>query len=235
VTNPAPNGTPAGQGKLLSRNLPWPTSLFARHRDNLSRVDKAVDRTLDQSPMRLTALEHMVIMLEDRRFLKHCGIDLHSIIREISRAFTFRRFGGASTIEMQFVRTVTGLRQRTIWRKLYEAVLAIVVRSRYGKLVILRSYIACAFFGSGLIGADAAATRLFGKHATQLTLDEAAFIAAMLARPRPLGGPANWQTKVQRRAAYGLQLHHSSAQRNSAPLIGPGRMPVRAKAKSTVT
>jgi membrane peptidoglycan carboxypeptidase len=135
---------------------------------------------------------------------------------------------------MQFVRTVTGFRQHTIRRKLYEAVLAIIVRSRYGKLAILRSYTACAFFGSGLVGADAAARKLFGKDATRLMLNEAAVIAAMLARPRPLHGPANWEAKVRRRAAYGLELHRLSQQDNSVPLFDPERVPERAKAKSRV-
>lgn len=236
VTNQALGGRSTGCSPVFGHIVFWPISLFARHRENLSRIDAAIHRSRDQSSMTtLTALEHMVMMLEDRRFLKHAGVDVRSVIREISRALTFRRFGGASTIEMQFVRTVTGFRQHTIRRKLYEAVLAIIVRSRYGKLAVLRSYIACAFFGSGLIGADVAARKLFGKDAAQLTLSEAAFVAAMLARPRPLHGPASWEAKVRRRAAYGLELDRSNQQGNSVPFIDPERVPEPAKAKGSVT
>lgn len=236
VTNEASGGRSTRYGSVFGRIVLRPTGLFARHRENLSRIDAIIHSLHDPSSMTaLTALEHMVIMLEDRRFLKHAGVDLRSVIREISRVLTFRRFGGASTIEMQFVRTVTGFRQHTFRRKLYEAGLAIIIRSRYGKLAILRSYMACAFFGSGLIGADAAARKLFGKDAAQLTLSEAAFVAAMLARPRPLHGPASWEAKVRLRAAYGLELDRSNQQGNNVPLIDPARAPEPAKAKSPVT
>jgi membrane peptidoglycan carboxypeptidase len=76
---------------------------------------------------------------------------------------------------------------------------------------------ACAFFGSGLVGADAAARKVFGKAANRLTLDQAALIAAMLARPRPLDGSAGWEARVRRRAAYGLQVYGSSRRRLTVP------------------
>ena len=69
----------------------------------------------------------MTIVLEDRRFFKHYGVDLHSVLREVSKALTLRRHGGFSTIDMQFVRTITGFRQHTIRRKVYEIVLALAL------------------------------------------------------------------------------------------------------------
>jgi membrane peptidoglycan carboxypeptidase len=193
-----------------------PVNWRARHRDNLSRIHQLVD-TAPAEPSALTPLERLVIVLEDRRYFRHPGVDVISVIREISRALTFQKFGGASTIEMQFVRTVTGFRRHTMSRKLYEALLAVIVQCRYRKLAILRSYMACAFFGSGLIGADAAARKLFGKDASRLALDEAAVVAAMLAPPRPLAGPPGWEAKVRRRAAYGLRVYES----RKPPLTAP--------------
>ncbi|MBF1298976.1 MAG: transglycosylase domain-containing protein, partial [Neisseria sp.] len=53
-------------------------------------------------------LHYLVMALEDRRFLKHCGVDFRSILRECIKFFLRKKFGGASTIDMQMVRTITG-------------------------------------------------------------------------------------------------------------------------------
>lgn len=182
---------------------PWATV-----RDDLTRIHQYI-RSGEKPSSSLTELEVMIVVLEDRRYFTHSGIDIRSIIREAVRALTFQKHGGASTIEMQFVRTVTGYRHLTIRRKLYEMLLAILVQSRYSKLEILRSYMACAFFGSHVIGARAAAKTVFGKEVDHLLAEEAAFVAAMLARPRPSSRPPAWQSKVQRRAEYGLQVRAS--------------------------
>lgn len=180
----------------------WP----GRLRNDLARIRSFEDAQAEDRTQ-LSALEIMTIVLEDRRFFHHFGVDLVSVLREVSRAMSFRKHGGASTIDMQFVRTATGFRQHTIGRKLYEAVLAFALQFHCGKRAILRSFLACAFFGSGLIGADAAAHKVFGKNADGLDLEEASFIAAMLAAPRPLHATPQWEAKVRRRAAYALSIY----------------------------
>jgi len=155
----------------------------------------------------------MVIALEDRRYFRHAGVDLASVVRELVKAISFRRHGGASTIDMQFVRTATGYKKRTFGRKAYEVLLALLIQYRYSKIVILRSYLNCAFFGSRLIGADRAARSVFGVRADDLNVEQAAFIAAMLVYPRPLAPPANWQLRVRKRADYGMAIHIAHKQR----------------------
>jgi membrane peptidoglycan carboxypeptidase len=155
----------------------------------------------------LTDLESFVLILEDRRFFEHRGIDVKSVIREVVRAVTLRRFGGASTIDMQFVRTATNYRKRTLRRKLYEMLLAWIIQYRYNKYEILRSYVACAFFGSHLFGADAVAQKLFKNWAFELTLDQSAQVAAMLVYPCPLRPTPKWWSKVRRRADYAKRLY----------------------------
>jgi hypothetical protein len=174
-------------------------------RDDLLRIHRCV-LSGDEPGSRLTEFELMVVALEDRRYFTHFGVDLISVARELFRVLTLQKHGGASTIEMQFVRTVTGYRQHTIRRKLYEVILALLARRRYSKLAILRSYLACAYFGTRLIGASAAARKVFGKEADQLSAREAAFVAAMLARPRPASAPPAWESRVRRRAEYGLLI-----------------------------
>jgi penicillin-binding protein 1A len=102
-------------------------------------------------------------------------------------------------------------------RKIYEGFLALVIQSRHKKLEILQSYLACAFFGSGLIGANAAAQRVFNKDADQLSIKEASFISAMLAYPRPLDGLPRWEQRARRRAAYAVAVFD----RRKGRLTGP--------------
>jgi membrane peptidoglycan carboxypeptidase len=184
-----------------------------RLRNDLSQVLRGTTAPAGDQPVALRALELMTIVLEDRRFFKHFGVDLRSVLREVSKALTLRRHGGFSTIDMQFVRTITGFRQHTIRRKVYEIVLALTLQAHCDKRTILRSYLACAYFGSGLIGAEAAARKVFGKDVDQLDLQEAAFIGAMLACPRPRNGSPKWQARVQRRAAYGLRVYFANGKR----------------------
>lgn len=157
-------------------------------------------------PLELTAVEKAVIILEDRRYFLHSGIDWKSGVREIWRKCTFRRHGGASTIDMQFVRTCTGYKEVTFRRKLYEMYLAWALNHRASKLNILRSYLNLAYFGSGVSGVENAAQVLFNRGADELNEQEAFKIASMLVYPRPLIPPPEWEIKINRRASYGSRL-----------------------------
>ena len=210
-------------GRRRALELPnWarPATWFVRLRSDLSRIDQNV-RAMPQTPAAaLTALELMTIALEDRRFFHHPGVDARSVLRETLRVLTGRKHGGASTIDMQFVRTVTGFRAPTVKRKVYEAFLALVIQFRHKKLEILRSYLACAYFGSGLIGANAAAQRIFKKNADRLGIEGASLISAMLAYPRPLDGLPRWEQRARRRAAYAVAVFA----RRKHLLAGPHEM-----------
>lgn len=187
-------------------------SLIKLHTD-LFKIEQYVDAYMAYYPSEITNLEKLVLILEDRRFFDHRGIDLKSTLREVIRAVTFRRHGGASTIDMQFVRTVTGYKTKTIRRKLYEMLLATIIQFRYSKVVILRSYLSCAFFGSHITGTNSAATKIYQKNDTELSVDEASFIAAMLVYPRPVLPTELWQSRVQRRADYGKRIYIASKDR----------------------
>lgn len=154
----------------------------------------------------LTPFEELVIVLEDRRFLLHRGLDWKSIVREALKAMTLRQHGGASTIEMQYIRTVTGRYERTLARKLQEMVLSILLGYHLDKITILRSYLALAYFGTGLRGQEEASWSVFGKSSDQLSIEEAAMLASMLVYPLPRSPSAAWRTKIDRRAAYGQRL-----------------------------
>lgn len=155
---------------------------------------------------RLTPFELYVLLLEDRRYFQHSGLDIRSIAREFIRMITLQRYGGASTIEMQFVRTVNNRKELTLRRKIREMVIAFLINFHFNKMAVLRSYLNIAFFGSGLIGCEAASNQLFGRGTSDLTDAEAATLAAMLVAPRPLTPSPQWSQRVERRAQYALRL-----------------------------
>lgn len=183
--------------------------LFYLHRD-LEQITETVE---GWNQADLSDFEVLVLILEDRRFFQHHGVDLLAVVRELVRMFSFRKHGGASTIDMQFVRTKTGYRAKTFKRKCYEIILAYFLQFRMHKLAILRSYLDIMYLGSGLRGAYQASETVFAKQLWELDRREAAFIAAMMVYPRPLVPTAEWSKKVYRRAAYGLRLFDDLASR----------------------
>jgi membrane peptidoglycan carboxypeptidase len=140
-----------------------PRDTLVRIHLDLLDVHAHIYRYVAYYPEQLTTLEKLTLALEDRRFFSHRGIDLKSALRECLRAILRRRHGGASTIDMQLVRTATGYRELTLSRKLYEILLAVLIQFRYSKIVILRSYLRCAYFGWNLRGENAAAKKVFGR------------------------------------------------------------------------
>ena len=181
-------------------------SLIRIHID-LFNIESKIDMYEKYSDEELSNFEKAVLLLEDRRFMNHYGIDWISTCREIWKMLTFRRNGGASTIDMQFVRTATGYKKRTFRRKLYEMLLAGLIQFRHDKLVILRSYLACAYFGTGLRGGYAASMKMYEKSDKELTIEEGAMIASFLVYPRPKNPSEKWYSRVQRRANYGIAMH----------------------------
>lgn len=177
-------------------------SLIKVHQD-LFQIEAFIISMHDVEP--LTTFEKIVLVLEDRRFLRHDGVDWIAFFREFAKFATRRNHGGASTIDMQFVRTATGYKEITIRRKLYEMFLSFLIQFRYSKLQILRSYLSCAFFGSGMIGAEKAASIHFQKRLRQLTDTESAELASMLVYPRSRIPKDAWRRRIERRSEYGLR------------------------------
>lgn len=179
------------------------SSLLRLHKDIISLRDLSI--SIPNSPQ-LSLVEKAVIVLEDRRFFRHCGFDWRSICREVCKAISFRQHGGASTIDIQLFRTISNRYERTLRRKIREALGAWAIQRKLSKIEILRCYMSIAYFGTGLRGVEATSLDIFGKSSSELDLNEATFVAALLVYPKPRIATTNWQTKVCRRAKYGRLL-----------------------------
>ena len=151
----------------------------------------------------LIPLEKLVLALEDRRFYYHPGFDLFSIFRASLRRIQKKRItGGASTIEQQFVRTITNRREYKISRKIREIFLATLVSTKYEKNLILRVYLKIAYVGYNLVGVNQASQLFYNKEVQDLNLRQASHIAALLKYPVPSILSTTWHRKVNRRSNY---------------------------------
>jgi len=141
------------------------------------------------------------VAIEDRRFYSHHGIDPWGILRAGMRDVLHRGAAqGGSTITQQLAKNLFLTQQRTVSRKLQEAVLALWLEHKFSKPQILALYLNRVYFGSGAYGIEAAAQRYFAKSARQLTLPEAAMLAGLVQSPSRLA-PSRNPDGAQRRAA----------------------------------
>ncbi len=146
-----------------------------------------------------------VIASEDRRFMSHFGID----VRGLGRALVVnlqqgRVVQGGSTITQQLAKNLFLRPERTFFRKVQEAVLALYLEASFTKEEILSLYLNKVYFGAGADGIDEAARRYFNKPATGLGLIESAILAGLLKAPSRYS-PANGNDLAIERARLVLQ------------------------------
>ncbi|HEY1074683.1 MAG TPA: PBP1A family penicillin-binding protein, partial [Patescibacteria group bacterium] len=132
-------------------------------------------------------LRFATVAIEDQRFYDHYGIDPRGILRAAVRnAQHDNRTEGGSTITQQLAKNVYLSPRRTFDRKIREAMLAIKLEQHYTKDQILTLYLNQVGYGSNAYGAEAASQMYFGKPAKDLTLAEAATLAALPKSPGTL-------------------------------------------------
>lgn len=156
----------------------------------------------DISPL----IQEAVISTEDQRFYKHRGFDPIGIGRAgIGYIVNREIVGGGSTITQQLAKNAYLTADQTMTRKLHELFLAIEIEKHYEKDDILEMYLNNAYFGNGVWGVQDASLRYFGKPAADVTLEEAATIAAMLKAPSNYNPIDNYELAINRRNVV-LQL-----------------------------
>jgi membrane peptidoglycan carboxypeptidase len=130
-------------------------------------------------------VKQAVVAAEDRDFYDHNGVSIRGIVRAAWANVTRGEIAqGGSTITQQYIKNAV-LRDpsRTITRKIEEAVLAIKLERRHSKDEILDFYLNTIYLGRGAYGIEAAAQAYFDKHARDLTVGEAAYLAGIIPSP----------------------------------------------------
>lgn len=183
---------------LLPPKEEWPEPM---HKFYLAmNMDETID-PIRQSP-HWTPLANMsrdipqaLIAIEDHDYYNHGGIDMNGVIRAVLVNISAGEIvQGGSTLSQQFVKNVFLTHEQSIERKIEEAVLTLVLESKYTKDDIIELYLNTTYFGAGANGIKQAAETYFGKPPSALTLAEAAVIAALPYAPsslNPLENPAD--------------------------------------------
>jgi penicillin-binding protein 1A len=142
-----------------------------------------------------------LIAIEDRRFYSHFGLDVVGLARAVVTNVSNRGVQqGGSTLSQQLAKNLFLAPDRTLGRKVQEALLALWLEHNYSKDQILELYLNRVYFGAGAYGIEAAARRYYDKPATALTLQEAAVIAGLVKAPSrlaPTRNPGGAQARAQ--------------------------------------
>ncbi len=145
------------------------------------KVEKGRYVPLDNIPEHLIKA---VVSVEDSRFWLHEGVDYIAVLRAIFKDIRARRIKeGGSTITQQLAKIVFLSPERTVVRKLKEAVLAFRLEKNLTKEEILELYLNRIYFGHGAYGMEMAARAYFGKSVSDINLAEAAVLCGLIKAP----------------------------------------------------
>src|SRR5690242_4423822 len=145
-------------------------------------------------------LPRSTIAIEDRRFYEHGGVDYVGIARAAWKDITAGKVvEGGSTITQQLVRNLYTGQEKTFNRKVKEACLAIKLARKWPKARILSEYLNTVYYGNHAYGVEAAAQTYFSRHASQLTLLQAALLAGLPQAPSIYDPFHNPQAALDRR------------------------------------
>lgn len=199
-------GLPSAE-EVAGYQAPASTRVYDRHNRLVHEffIEKRRPVRLDAIP---EALREGILLVEDRRFYSHWGID---VARVPGLAWWMLRhpgrLKGTSTITQQLARSIFLTFERTVTRKLREAVLALEIERRFSKDEILEMYLNQVWLGGPVYGVESAAERYFGKRVADLSIAEAATIAAMVANPGWYSPYRHQERLVTRRNFFLGKLH----------------------------
>jgi len=158
-------------------------------------IDRCVELTNNFGESVPQVFVDAVRLAEDHRNELHPGIDIIAMMRALWVRIKFGQIQGASTIEQQFVRVVTNRREITIYRKVREQLLALMLVRRAHKRRIASAYLSIAFYGSGSVGLDGLKNR-FGVQLSKVPFPNALQMVAQLKNPSPRKPGDAWRSKM---------------------------------------
>jgi 1A family penicillin-binding protein len=163
---------------------PQTTFVYDGNGKLVTTLHAAVNRTIVPLSKISQDMQNAVVSVEDKDFYRHGALDAVSIFRAAyENALSGRITQGGSTITQQLVKNLFTTGERTLTRKIHEAVLAVKLERQYSKKEILNKYLNTVYFGHGAYGAEAAALTYYGVHARELGPLWSATLAAMVAAP----------------------------------------------------
>jgi monofunctional biosynthetic peptidoglycan transglycosylase len=170
----------------LGHSNPTTTAFIERYLSQAETADQTIEPSWLWVPYDSISphLKRAVLVAEDIGFFSHGGFEMHEIKQAIRDAVAGERaLRGASTITQQLAKNLWLTPSRSLLRKLKEAALTYQLEQHLSKKRILELYLNVVEFGPGVYGAEAASRNYFGKSAADLSVAEAAQLAAALPRP----------------------------------------------------
>jgi len=129
-------------------------------------------------------LVRSVIAAEDANFCSHHGFDLEAIRKALAHNESSDRVRGGSTISQQLAKNLFLSGERSLLRKMQEAVITLMLEQLMSKRRIFEIYLNVIEWGNGVFGAEAAARHYYGVSASGLNAEQAAWLAAIVTNPR---------------------------------------------------
>jgi 1A family penicillin-binding protein len=175
---------------LRTQSLPSTTILQTSyildyHGDVIDSFNSGQNRQVIKLGQMSPHIVNATLAIEDHRFYSHPGIDLQGLARAIYVDIKhMAKVQGASTITQQLARNLYLNHDRTLNRKVREAMYAFQLEMQYDKDTILEMYLNQIYYGHSTYGVQAAARLFFGKDASELTLAESALLAGVPKGPR---------------------------------------------------
>ncbi len=192
---------------LNTVQLQVPLQIFSQDKKLIATFGekRRVPIPYDQIPKPLI---EAVLATEDQRYFQHAGVDLPGLGRAaVQLVLTGKKLQGGSTITMQVARSFYLTRHKTFGRKLREILLAIKIEHKLTKEKILELYLNKVFLGNRAYGVGAAAEIYYGKHLSELSIDEYAMLAGLPKAPSTLNPLANAQAAKRRRDHVLSRMH----------------------------
>ena len=167
---------------------------------SLSRNENRIWRELSAMPENL---QNAIIAIEDKNFRTEPGINLKGTIGAALNAFTGNRIWGtnrgASTLEQQLIKNLTGDNEQDNMRKVREIFRALGLDNKYSKETILEAYLNTIPLTGIIHGMEAGSIEYFGKHVEDLTLAECATLASITKNPTKYNPATNPEELIKRR------------------------------------
>ena len=213
------------------------TRLFARDGEVISEFATERRVVIDYDDI-APVLRQAILASEDAEFEQHFGLSASRIVITAARDVLYQQRAGASTITQQVARMLFlsgymrgGVFERSFERKIREAIVAVQLEKRYTKREILTFYANHVTMGHGAYGVEAGAQLYFAKSAKDVTLEEAATLAAIVQTPARLSPYVNPDQALARRNNYVLQRmadegfisHEQAEEAAGRPLVVKGQ------------
>jgi len=186
-------------GKLKDHQPSTITQIYSVDNEKIAEfyIEKRIIIALEDIPL---SLKQATLAVEDSNFYSHFGIDLKAIFRAfITNLKAGHIVEGGSTITQQLTKTMFLSREKSLPRKIKEAILALRLEFVFSKDEILEMYLNQIYYGHGTYGVEAAARNYFGKSVRDLSIAECAMIASLPKAPNNYSPYSNPKKALKRR------------------------------------